>query len=165
MFKHFHRLAQQIRVLTGATSNYVSISNPLISNNGKAYRWEYSWYPTRIVEHQSSIYQTGSLFRTNMGSGSGYRYPTYPARDARPIIPSNYLYSQSAFIDQRAFNRTAQATDNMFSTWNSQYVNGWNKYRPFRFSISPNMYAALATSTYSNLIPWLEARFNAFDRE
>jgi hypothetical protein len=152
-------------VLTGATSNYVSINNPLISNNGKAYRWEYSWYPTR--NSGTSVFNLPNWFSVQeqyAGSGSGYRYPTYPARDARPIIPSNYLYSQSAFIDQRAFNRTARITDNMFSSWNSQYADGWNMYRPLRFTVSSSLYSALATSTYSNLIPWLEARFNAFDR-
>lgn len=151
--------------LTGATSNYVSINNPLVSSNGKAYRWEYSWYPTR--NSGTSVFNLPNWFSVQeqyAGSGSGYRYPTYPVRDARPIIPSTYLYSQSAFVDQKAFNRTAQITDNLFSSWNSEYSTGWNRYRPFRFSVSSSLYSALATSTYSNLIPWLEARFNSFDR-
>lgn len=161
----FSRSCPANTVLTGATSNYVSIDNPMISGNGKTYRWEYTWLPTR--NSGTSVFNLPNWFSLQeqySGSGSGYRYPTYPNRDARPVIPSTNLYSQSAFIDKKAFDRSAQVSDNMFSTWNSTYSTGWNKYRPFRFSLSPSLHSALATSTYSNLNSWLEARFNAFDR-
>lgn len=149
------------RSLTGTTNNYVAQDLPLISGNGRMYRWENSWMKFNFTT--SGVKAWYWLDQSYVAAGG---WPTTQSSPA--VIPT--LFAKSSFIHQKELDRILGVADNMAPSWDT--TSFWAYSRPLRFTtarfnsgdpgsvLGMSVYSIVSTSTYTNLMGWIDARFN-----
>lgn len=142
---------------TGANSNEIVQSLPNISGDNKMYRWENNWYKPLLAN--TDWY---TVYNASQPSG-------WATKSKYVVLPG--IFSSSGFIHEQYLSKYAAETDDITNYPTASYPDSgysiWNGYRPFRASstngMGLNLQSALATTTYTNLIQWLNARYNALE--